>query len=618
MKATTRLRRSKAYIIILLALALGACAPLAEVRPTKAALTGPQATSPDLRRAEELITAGQKLQGADPRKAIGYYLRGADLTAKEMRKSPIISLALRDYDFALSRVFSAIREAHLQQWPRALSVPAPDTGEYVITLGRNANPLWKPEDFDLIPADELQVRGRFVVPRVTRNGAGAALIAVRMSRAPEIRKAFVPPRIYLAVTAVAHFRETKCEIDFIDPLAVETTRLSGRTLPSQADFTAPLALGLAHERPQKFGAAAMLNPEKFADKAGLIQVQPYDPNKIPVLLVHGLQSTPAAWAPMVNAFWADPVIRQNYQIWVFGYPSGYPIPYSAALLRQQLELLDKTYPNHRRIVLVGHSMGGLLSRLMISDSGGDNLWRHFFGKSPTETNLSPASNALVKEALIFKARRDVARVIFIATPHRGSMIAQGPIGRLASSLIHKPIQFSRVSSEIFNQVTIQQQDPAVMKLKRMPNSIDTLSPNDAFVKAMNNLPLAKGIPYHSIIGDRGRGDTPNSSDGVVPYWSSHLDGAASEKIVPSNHSANENAQTIVEVVRILKQHVARRNQRLEADEPPGVSGEEPPKWPHLSHEGDSSWEVDAQTASINLASSSAQNGFFKQAVAPCR
>ena len=435
-------------------------------------------------------------------------------------------------------------------------MPAPETGEYVLTQGRNANPLWRPEYFDLIPADELALRGRFVVPRVTRDGAGAALVAVRMPQAPEIRKQFVPQRIYLAVTAVAHFRERKCEIEFLNPLAFETTSISGRTLPSRADFTAPLALGLARERPEKFSVPAMLDPEKFADKTGLIQVQPYDPNKIPVLLVHGLQSTPVSWTPMVNAFWADPVVRRNYQVWVFAYPSGYPIPYSAALLRRQLELLDKIYPSHRPIVLVGHSMGGILGRLMISDSGGDKLWRYFFGKPPAETNLSPESKALLKKALIFKPRRDVARVIFISTPHRGSMIAQGPIGRFASSLIHKPFRFATMSREIFGAVTVQQADPAVMKLNRMPTSIDTLSPNDAFVKAMNKLTLAKGVPYHSIIGDRGRGDTPRSSDGVVPYWSSHLEGATSEKIVPSDHGANQSPEAIAEVVTILKQHVA--------------------------------------------------------------
>jgi hypothetical protein len=195
--------------------------------------------------------------------------------------------------------------------------------------------------------------------------------------------------------------------------------------------------------------------------------------------------------------------------------------------------------------------------LMITDSGGDKFWRDFFGKSPAQTALSPESKALLKEALIFKPRHDVARVIFISTPHRGSVIAQGPIGRLASSLIRKPMEFVRLGPEIL-QASVVQQDPGAMKLNRMPNSIDTLAPNDPFVKSMNTLPLAKGIPYHSIMGDRGRGDTPNSSDGVVPYWSSHVSGAKSEKIVPSDHGANQNPEGIAEVMRILKERVGSK------------------------------------------------------------
>src|SRR4029453_6376417 len=494
-KAATQLRRSKAYIVILLALALAACAPLAAVKETK-----PRFTSQYGSAVEQAIAQGQKLEHNAPARAIGYYLSGVEISHANLRKDPGNTVALRDYNFALSRVYSVIRDAHLDPWTRPLHFPAPNRGEYLLTHRAIANRLWRPQDYELIPADELDVRGKFVVPRLTRDGAGAALVAVGRERAPQIRLPFAPPRVYTAVTAVARFSGRKCEIEFMDPLATETVNFVGSTLPSQADFTAPLALGLARERPEKFGAAAMLNPERFEDKAGLIQVQPYDRDKIPVLLVHGLKSTPVAWAPMINALWADPVLRRHYQIWVFGYPTGYPIPYSALLLCWQLDILDTTYPNHHRIVLVGHSMGGLLSRLMISDSGGDKLWRYFFGKPPAETNLSPASKALLKEALIFKPRRDVARVIFISTPHRGSMIAQGPIGRFASSLIHKPFRFATMSRETFRAVTVQHVDPAVMKLNRMPTSIDTLSPNDAFVKAMNELPLAKGVPYHSILG----------------------------------------------------------------------------------------------------------------------
>ena len=86
------------------------------------------------------------------------------------------------------------------------------------------------------------------------------------------------------------------------------------------------------------------------------------------------------------------------------------------------------------------------------------------------------------------------------------------------------------------------------------NSIVFLRPRSPLLNAILKLPMKPGVPYHSIIGDRGKGDTPDSSDGVVPYWSSHLDGAASEKIVPSGHGSNENPEGIREFRRILRQH----------------------------------------------------------------
>ncbi len=554
-----QVRRSNTHIVVIAALAtLSGCAPLATVRETSPRLGAHYGTSLQLQRAEQQIAAGQQFKASHPEQAVGCYLAGVESTTSELRKNPRDRIALRDYNFALSRVFSATRDAHLDPWTRPLHIPASNGCEYWLTNRPIANRLWRPQDYELIPADELDVRGKFVVPRVTREGAGAALIAVRNEHAPQIPLRFAPPRVYTAVTAVARFTGRKCEIEFIDPLATETVKVSGRTLPSEADFTAPIALGLSREHPEKIGFAAMLNPEKFAYTERFIQVQPYDPNKIPVVFVHGLQDTPVAWVPMVNALWSDPVLRRNYQVSVFSYPSGYPIPYSALLLRRELNALDRTFPHHRPIVLVGHSMGGVISRLMITDSGGDKLWRYFFGKPPAETKLSTQTKALVEEGLIFKPRRDVARVIFISTPHRGSVIAQNSIGRIGSSLIRKSVRYMNAGREIL-QASVVQEDPTILKLNRLPNSIDTLSPNDPFVKEMSTLPMAKRIPYHSIIGDRGRGDTPNSSDGVVPYWSSHLNGAESEKIVPSGHGAEHSPQGIAEVLRILHGHIASRS-----------------------------------------------------------
>jgi pimeloyl-ACP methyl ester carboxylesterase len=552
------IKRSQTQILLIVALAtLGACAPLAEVRQINPKLGARHGTPPRLHGAEQSIAYAENFTRSNPEKAVGFYLSGVESATSELRKNPRDRLALRDYDFALSRMFSVIWDAHLDPWTHPLRVPAANGSDYILTQRPTKNRLWKAQDYELIPADELDLSGKFVAQRVTREGIGAPLVAIRNPQAPMIRQPFVPPKVYTSTTAVAEFGGQQCQIEFVDPLDTETVRISGKSLPCAADFTAPIAVGLSREHPEKMAVPALLNPDRFAAKARLIQVQPYDPKKIPVLFVHGLQSTPVSWVRMVNAIWSDPVLRQNYQVWVFDYPTGYPVPYSALLLRRQLNALDKAFPNHRPIVLVGHSMGGILSRLMITDSRGDKLWRYFFGKSPAQTNLSLESKALIKEAFIFKPQRDVARIIFISTPHRGSVIAQGPIGRIASTLIHRPLKFVRLGPEIMQASVVQEENPGLLKLRRIPDSIDTLSPNDAWVKSTSTLPMEKGIPYHSIIGDRGRGDTPNSSDGVVPYWSSHLEGARSEKIVPSGHGADQNPEAIAEVIRILKRHIDR-------------------------------------------------------------
>jgi hypothetical protein len=155
----------------------------------------------------------------------------------------------------------------------------------------------------------------------------------------------------------------------------------------------------------------------------------------------------------------------------------------------------------------------------------------------------------LEEVFVFNHRREVKRVIFISTPHRGSALASNWIGRIGASLVRTPRLFTSVYASTKPLLIA---DPAARPLNRMPNSVDTLEPNDRFVEAVNKLPITPGIPYHSIIGDRGRGDTPNSSDGVVPYWSSHLAGAQSELVVPSNHAATRNPEAIREVERILQ------------------------------------------------------------------
>jgi pimeloyl-ACP methyl ester carboxylesterase len=282
-------------------------------------------------------------------------------------------------------------------------------------------------------------------------------------------------------------------------------------------------------------------------------MQPYDPNKTVVLIIHGLKDSPATWVPMFNHLVADEQIRQHYQLWSYSYPTGYPYPYSAAILRRQLDAIERHSPLRQKMVVIGHSMGGCISRLLITDTG-DKLWRDLFNTPPAETPMPAGSKALLSETLIFRHRPEIGRVIFIAAPLRGSDLARNWLGRTGSTLVKLPRRLMDVGSDALRLVAWQGDE---LRLKRAPNSVDSLAPNDRVTLALQKIPVTPGIPHHVICGDRGKGGNrdktkPVMSDGVVPYWSSHMDTAESELIVPSDHSAHQHAQAIAEVERILK------------------------------------------------------------------
>jgi hypothetical protein len=202
------------------------------------------------------------------------------------------------------------------------------------------------------------------------------------------------------------------------------------------------------------------------------------------------------------------------------------------------------------MVVIGHSMGGCISRLLLTDSG-DQLWMKIFGRPPDDVPLSPHVREYFRQELFFRHRPEIGRVIFIAAPLRGSNLATGLIGKIAAIFIREPTLSSEASQEMLRVTNVREEE---LKPKRRANSVDSLSPKSRFVNAINTIPMTSGVPYHTIIGDRGRGDSPNSSDGTVPYWSSHMQGATTEDIVPSNHSAHQDPQAIAEVLRILKSY----------------------------------------------------------------
>lgn len=540
---------------LLAAFLLSGCTQYATVSERRPVFRAAGAAVGPLLPVEQGITKALKQEKRDPLIALGEFLAAAEAASRQLARAPGDATAMEDYNFAVARVHAVIKKQRLDPWTQPLRVPAPG-GDFVLMhkpdpRGKNWNPLL----YDFAPADEFDVKGQYITGHTRKEGIGAPIVAIGKEKNKNAATDYSLPRIYYGVTALIRFEGRRAVVAFEDPLAKEDVEFAGHSFPLAADFTVPIAVMLASTDPKKMELSRLLRPGKYAETARIARLQPYDPNKTVVLVIHGLMDSPATWTPMLNALRGDAEIRKNFQFWFYSYPSGYPYPYSAAILRRELDAIQARFPLQKKMVVVGHSMGGCISRLLITDTGED-LWRRIFQKSPAETPLSADNRKLLTEALVFRHRPEVGRVVFISAPLRGSKIASSWAGRIGSWLVKSPANLLRAGTDALRVATFQE---GALNLKRMPNSVDTLAPNSRLVRAINTIPITPGIPYHVICGDRGKGGNkdqtkPVCSDGIVPYWSSHMDGAASEEIVPSNHSAHQNPQAIAEVKRILKLH----------------------------------------------------------------
>jgi pimeloyl-ACP methyl ester carboxylesterase len=280
-----------------------------------------------------------------------------------------------------------------------------------------------------------------------------------------------------------------------------------------------------------------------------------------VVLIHGTASSPARWADLVNELEADPRIAPRIQLWFFSYNSGLPLLYSAGLLRETLTKVvteldpNGTDPALRRMVLVGHSQGGLLAKLAVVDSG-TKFWDNVSETSFETLRVSDETRVVIRRSLFATPLPFVTRVIFVATPHRGSDVAGFLVHQLrwlVTWALTLPPTLLRVSGEVLTG----SEDPILRHQLRqgMPRSVDNMSPGNQAIKTLATLPLAPGVTAHSIIAIKGGGAVNDLGDGVVTYRSAHLDEAVSELIVRSGHSVQSHPEAIEEIRRILLQHL---------------------------------------------------------------
>jgi pimeloyl-ACP methyl ester carboxylesterase len=293
------------------------------------------------------------------------------------------------------------------------------------------------------------------------------------------------------------------------------------------------------------------------EPTGLSLLAPYAKGKIPVLFIHGLWLSPSSWHRMIATLEEDPAIGGRYQFWTFGYSTGDPIPYSAHLLRQNLaDLRRKLDPDGSdaaldRMVLVGHSMGGLLTKLMASEAG-DRLWRVVSDRPDIDLRGERGDVELFRSGLFFAARPEVRRVVYIATPHRGSRFDRGAIERVGMRLVRVPDPLRAA-----HQRLVASNGEGFFRdhfRKALPTSIEELEWGSPMITGLAELAPPPGMRVHSIIAVRPESPPGDRTDGLVTYDSAHVAGAETERMVATGHLCQDHPEVIGEVRRILTEH----------------------------------------------------------------
>ncbi len=459
------------------------------------------------------------------------YLQAASITAPMLGSGASPTPALETYNAACGELTVLLRSSEGGRlWNHPMTLTGNNT-TYHLRLEPASNAVWAPNYFtSFVP--EQQIKEKLIRKENMHQGVGGALVGVRLVNPPE---KFAPRRgITAPVTATLDFHAKDATLALRRPAKQLTASVEGKVRPLAVMFT-----GL-------FGG---FNSKSYPAPIGLYFLQPYDPDRIPLVFVHGLFSTPWTWVETINGVQADPEIRKHYQFWIFAYPTGNPILYSALRLREELAKADQLYPNHKPYVVVGHSMGGMLTHDQVVTVN-EGMWEKALGQNARSIFKENSGNSLIVRAIKFRANPRIKRVVFICTPHRGSDLASNGIGKIGISLITLP---ARLATTMMDSLTAADLTQITGSSKRLPNSITGLKPTSPALPVINSVPI--GIPYHSIIGDRGKDHCPDCTDGVVAYWSSHLDGAQSEKIVPGPHGSCELPQTIAELDRILRLHL---------------------------------------------------------------
>lgn len=432
--------------------------------------------------------------------------------------------------------------------------------------------VWKAHDFSrIIPVGDYQTKTMSKAHR--RPGIGIPLVVQRHGRDGQ---GFLPQELHFAATLLLNVHRADkngdlavvSSLEFYDPLRLDHASIDNQDHALAKDLTAPLVYSVKDERSNYLDD--FINSGQAGREGRLHMVEPFQTEKIPVVLIHGLLSDPYTWIEMFNELRAVPGFVNDFQLWVYEYPTGQAFLSSAAQLRKQLEQIRCTFdPGNTNVhlsnsVLIGHSMGGLIAKLQVASSG-NALWNSVSNRPFDQVLIDPQWRTELAKAFFFQPSKIVTRTIFIATPHRGSYFAKRCIGRVGAAFVQIPEEDQQRLKRLVAD------NPGVISdevSRRIPTSIDLLNPDSELLRAIAALPIGQRVCLHSIIGDHCGTLCQGRTDGIVPVESAREPRAATELTVKARHSAvNEHPETIEEVLAILYE----QKRALETKQPPAGS-----------------------------------------------
>jgi pimeloyl-ACP methyl ester carboxylesterase len=432
-------------------------------------------------------------------------------------------------------------------------------GDIHLTLDTENFPIRMDRFEKIVAADRLDIYG--LSKRNRDAGLGVAFIAVTKKTADLPIKRTSPGTLFMRIDGSITNLEKgsiKGKLELFAPFDRTHVEIHGKPVPLESDLSAQLAYNLNQPELWKLDITGFFMG-KSPIPTGLYFTKPFNPRQIPVVFVHGTASSPVWWAEMANTLASDPILRKSCQFWFYFYDSGKAIGLSAhefreTLTREVAELdpkgLNRSLHN---MVIIGHSQGGLLTKLTATDTG-EKIIRKVTGKGLKELDLTPEQRKLIAERAVFESLPFVKRVIFISTPHRGSFLAGDWVRELVRRLVFLPVDIVK-QTVILGKALASAKVPEEWRISENRTSIDSMSPKNPSLLALSEIPLAPGVKGHSIISVQGEGELTELDDGVVEYKSAHVGYVDSEFIVRSGHSCQGHPLTIEEVRRILLLHL---------------------------------------------------------------